>query len=156
MTPDEAVANVEKAFGHVARPRRFIRGTCLCQECLEHDRTLAAHTPATITLAELGNPGWDPVCFASDQAFAYYLPAMIRLAFEPDYYVDQLLFHLNMPGRSDFLDSKQAKVLLDALWALFEAKGDRIAECLDEHDLEQALRRLERPDPAPDRDARVP
>ena len=143
MTPAEAIANLSDAFNTFERPTEFIRGTCYCAECLEHNQTLASHNPETITLAELGNPAWDPMCFASDQAFAYYLPALIRLAFGPDSYLDQLLFHLNTPGRLNILDEKQARALLDALWVLIEIKGEEIAANLDESALEQVLEKLE-------------
>lgn len=139
---EEAIAAARDAFRDVPRPTRFIRGTCACDECLEHDETLASHTPDTITMAELGHPSWDPMCAASDQAFAYYLPAMIRLALEEGYW-DQLLFHLNAPGRVDSLNREQARALLAALWVLAETKLDEIARTLDIYRLEEAIHRLE-------------
>ena len=48
----------------------------------------------------MGNPGWDPICFTSPEGFAYYFPALARLALAPPsaqhgWYADQLLFHLS-------------------------------------------------------------
>ena len=47
--------------------------------------------------------GWDPICFISPEGFAYYLPALIRLALaEPvapyDWYGAQLIGHLSYDG----------------------------------------------------------
>lgn len=143
MTPDEAIAAVQRVFARVPRPEEFIRGTCHCDECLEHDLTLAAHTPASITLEELGNPGWDPMCFASDHAFRYYMPALIRLAFADEYYVDQLLFHLNSPGRVEAMTAPEAQAVQAALWALVENKGQTVLDNLNAQFIEQAIEKLE-------------
>src|SRR5512138_3202270 len=108
-TAAAALAALREAFRDVPRPEgMFIHDTCLCCECQEHNTTLAAHTPGDITLAEFGSPGWDPMCFANEQAFAYYLPAMVRLAFEDTYYMGQLDFHLAIPGRVDALAPRHA------------------------------------------------
>ncbi|MGA1875261.1 MAG: hypothetical protein ACMUIA_06620 [bacterium] len=144
MTPDEIFREVQEAFRDVCRPEEFVRGTCSCDECLEHNQTLAAHTPDNITMNELGNPGWDPMCFANDQAFAYYLPAMVRLAFEEDAYVDQLLFHLNSPGRLEILNDRQERAILDALWLLVDIQAARITWDLDYYSFDEAIKKLER------------
>lgn len=140
---EQALVAVERAFRDALRPREFIRGTCYCQECLEHNRTMAAHTPATISLTELGNPGWDPMCFANEAAFAYFLPAMVRLAFEEPAYIDQLLFHLNCPDRPGPLTPPQAEALLQALRALSEAEEESVVTNLDVSYLKQAMKKLE-------------
>ena len=54
--------------------------------------------------SDLGQCGWDPVCFATDEAKAYLFPAMARFAMAPplwsghDWYGDQFLFHLTSGG----------------------------------------------------------
>ena len=140
MTRDEANANVRAAFEGVARPESFRRGTCGCEECEEHNETMKAHTPGTISLKEVGNAAWDPMCMASDAAFAYFLPGLVRLACETPWYSDQLLFHLNSPGRVEYLNPHQAAALKEALWLLIEtAPGEVDLQLADE-----AIRRLER------------
>ena len=72
-----------------------------CEECEEHDQALLAVDIDTIGLDELGNPGWDPICFASPEGKKYYLPAFIRLSLhtmKDDFYLDQFLFHLEGDG----------------------------------------------------------
>ena len=72
-----------------------------CPECAEHDQTLLAADIDTIGLDELGNPGWDPICFASPEGKKYYLPAFIRLSLDTmkdEFYIEQFLFHLEGDG----------------------------------------------------------
>ena len=146
MSPEEALAALREAFKSVPRPELMIRGTCYCDECVEHNQTLLAHTPETITLKELGNPGWDPICFASDRAFAYYLPAMVRLAFEDAVYIDQLLFHLNCPGRVEGLNQEQAAAARNALWVMVERAGEDADRFYDERLMEEAIGMLDSAD----------
>ena len=72
----EAVA---RAFDDEPRPENFGNYRHCC-ECAEHDKTLRAHSPETIGLDELGKPSWDPMCFATDEGYRYYMPALARLA----------------------------------------------------------------------------
>ncbi len=77
-----------------------------CEECAEHDQTLKNSDVDRIGLDELGNPGWDPICFCSDEGKKYYMPAFIRLSLETvhgDYYLGQLLFHLEGDGEDNAL-----------------------------------------------------
>jgi hypothetical protein len=134
---------VRDAFANVPRPAELGRGTCRCEECAEHEQTLASHTPETITLAELGNPGWDPMCFANDAAFAWYMPAMVRFALTTDLYIDQLCFHLALPSRADALTAEQTGAVRDALWAYVEATPPGELDCCDARAIEDALRKLD-------------
>jgi hypothetical protein len=146
VTPQEALAAVREAFESVPRPELMIRGTCSCCECAEHNLTLLSRTPETITLQELGSPAWDPMCFASDAAFAYYLPAMIRLALEDTIYVDQLSFHLSWEDRVDSMNRQQARAVLDALWVITDRElgdGSEQAYRFDQRLMEEAIRKVE-------------
>ncbi len=72
-----------------------------CEECEEHDQTLLVADIDTIDLGDLGNPGWDPICFAFPEGKKYYLPAFIRLSLGTmmdEFYLDQFLFHLEGDG----------------------------------------------------------
>lgn len=75
-----------------------------CSECAEHDETLVAYDVDSIGREQLGNPGWDPLCFVSAEGLMYYLPALIRLTLETmdtpqERYLDQLLCHLIRDGK---------------------------------------------------------
>jgi hypothetical protein len=108
MTTDAAVlALVDAAFGEVLKPEHFTNFEH-CEECAEHDQTLREHDRATLGLEQLGNPGWDPLCFCSSEGMAYYFPTLARLSLaktaDPwNWYGEQLLFHLLSGGsRNDF------------------------------------------------------
>ena len=78
-----------------------------CSECAEHDETLLRSSIDRISLVELGNPGWDPMCFCSPEGIEYYFPALVRLSLETaendEFYFDQLLFHLECGGKENRL-----------------------------------------------------
>jgi hypothetical protein len=81
-----------------------------CCECAEHDETLLAHDVDSISLQQLGNPGYDPLCFISAEGFLYYMPALVRLTLDTidnprEMYLEQLLFHLIQDGSGNRLVS---------------------------------------------------
>ncbi len=72
-----------------------------CEECAEHDQTLLTHSLDQLGMAQLGNPGWDPLCFCSSEGKRYLMPALVRLSLETvddEFYFEQLLFHLEGAG----------------------------------------------------------
>lgn len=133
-TAAEVLADVRRAFSQVPRPEHFTDYKHCC-ECAEHDATLRAATPDTIGLAELGNPGWDPICFITVAGFQYYLPALARLALAPpgpEYYLDQLLFHLmGPPERLAALSADQRGALRRLLEYVFETHFDDLPSDTD-------------------------
>ncbi len=96
-----------KQLFSVETPEHFVDYSHCC-ECAEHDQTLRAFDVDSIGLEQLGNPGWDPLCFVSVEGLMYYLPAMIRLTVDTMYhpgqtYLEQLLFHLKQDGEDNRL-----------------------------------------------------
>ncbi len=105
MTDAETLTQVREAFASAERPVRFTDRDHCC-ECAEHDDLLRSRDLDSLTVEDVGNPGWDPLCFATDEAFLYYFPALARLALDdPDedhgWYLEQLLFHLTYEGTSN-------------------------------------------------------
>jgi hypothetical protein len=89
----------------IPKPAHFANDRHCC-ECAEHDATLGAHDVDSIGLPQLGNPGWDPLCFASVDGLLYYMRALIRLTLATmdkpqERYVEQLLFHLMRDGNEN-------------------------------------------------------
>lgn len=127
---------IDALFGATAKPEHFTNFRH-CDECREHDETLRAHTRESISLAELGNPGWDPICFVNSiEGFRYYLPALARLSLGrgDGYYLSQFLFHLN-PERISALRETECQALADFLEHLMETMPEEIEENLDSDDL---------------------
>jgi hypothetical protein len=114
-----------------------------CTECAEHDATLQRVTPDTIGLAELGNPGWDPACFMSTEAFIYFLPGLARLALgtAEAYFLDALLCHLR-ERRTGVLSAPQRSALLAFLRALPKSVLAEAAANANAAELTSVMQRL--------------
>jgi hypothetical protein len=106
-----------------------------CCECSEHEQTLSTSNVDSIGLKELGNPGWDPLCFSSAEGLIYYMPALIRLTVDTmdnpgEMYLDQMLFHLIQDGMENRLVSacstEQRTFVADFLEYLIEDHAARI------------------------------
>ena len=100
-TPMDWTHHAKRLF-QMPKPAHFTNDRHCC-ECAEHDATLVAYDVNSIGLEQLGNPGWDPLCFVSPEGFLYYLPALIRLTLDTmekpqERYLDQFLFHLIRDG----------------------------------------------------------
>ena len=108
-----------------------------CCECAEHDQTLLACDIDSIGLEQLGNPGWDPLCFCSPEGFIYYMPALIRLTVDTidnprETYLDQMLFHLIKDGPGNNLvgacNEEQRRFVAEFLEYLMTEHTEAIAE----------------------------
>ena len=145
MTRDEILSEVREHFGDIPRPRMFIRGTCRCEECLEHERVMQSFSPDSLPLGELDNPGWDPICFASDEAYAYLMPGLVRLALEhTDDYIQQFLFHIDDDEHVAALSLAQSLTLVQVLDYLVAHETSALDNNLAADDLNRARKRLER------------
>ena len=97
MTDAEVLQQIQAAC-RIARPERFTNRDHCC-ECADHDDLLRSRDLESLAIEDVGNMGWDPICFATDEAFYYYFPALARLALDaprPDWgwYFYNLVFHL--------------------------------------------------------------
>lgn len=98
----EILEALRQAFVGCQRPKHFTNHTHCC-ECAEHDELLRGRDVDTLRIGDVGNPAFDPICFITPEGFAYYLPALARLALEPlvdshGWYGEQLLFHVRNDG----------------------------------------------------------
>jgi hypothetical protein len=115
-------------------------------ECADHNETLRAFDRDTIGLAQLGNPGWDPMCFVLPEAFQYYFPAMVRLTIDSrglDSYLDQFLFHITYDGENSRyfrnFTKPQRQVTLEVLRYIRANLVESIGEWELESELEEAI-----------------
>jgi hypothetical protein len=99
MDSDAAILElVRKAFSDCSKPEHFTNYEH-CDECQDHDDVLRSRDVETLTIKDVGNSGWDPLCYTSAEGFAYFFPALARLVLaEPTepfgWYGPQLFFHL--------------------------------------------------------------
>ena len=108
-----------------------------CCECAEHDQTLLTFDVDSIGLAELGNPGWDPLCFSSAEGLIYYLPALIRLTLDTmdnpqETYLNQMLFHLIYDGPGNRLFSACSKEQREFVAEFLEYLMEKYCSPIDE------------------------
>ncbi len=113
-----------KLIFNVIKPTHFVNYRHCC-ECAEHDETLSAFDVDSIGLPQLGNPGWDPLCFSSAEGLMYYMPALIRLTLDTidnprEMYLAQMLFHLIQDGISNRLVSACSKEQRNFIAAFLE------------------------------------
>jgi hypothetical protein len=66
MNDDAILSVVAAAFDECQRPKHFTDYTHCC-ECAEHDVLLRSRNRGTLTVADVGNPGWDPLCFVTNE-----------------------------------------------------------------------------------------
>jgi hypothetical protein len=106
MTPSasdvEILRALKETFSSRGRPEHFTN-YLHCEECAEHDQLLISKDLDSLQINDVGNPGWDPICFISAEGFAYYLPALARLTLDEatdefGWYGAQFFSHLIMDG----------------------------------------------------------
>ena len=142
MEKSELIRECYAIFGKYDKPD-FFTNLNHCDECKEHNDTLTSSSRETISLSELGNPGWDPICFINGEGMKYYFPAMVRLALnstnEEDY-LSQFLSHLSSIGLfSEFTEQETEFVqrLLEFIESNFKIL---IENTLSQSNLESAIR----------------
>lgn len=148
MQPDaDILQRIQQAFESCRRPMHFTDHTH-CDECAEHDELLRSRDLQTLRIEDVGNPGNDPICFATSEGFTYYFPALARLALsKPDeeygWYGSVLLFHLVGDGRRNrrFMacTPDQRRIVVQFLKHLVETRAAVVDEHCSADDLVQAL-----------------
>jgi hypothetical protein len=130
-TDQLALDAVRRAFSSCRRPAHFT-DHLHCDECADHDRTLLERTSETVTLADIGNPGWDPICFITPEGFAYYLPGLARLSIEASGYGPQFFLHLISDGprnaRFKHCSPDQRMAVADFLRYFIDTRADELDE----------------------------
>ena len=138
---------IERAFAGMPRPERFTDHPGCC-ECEEHDALLQSRDRETLSIADVGSQAWNPITMATPAAFAYYLPALARLALEPlpadfDWYGYIILFELRWDGprnkRWAACTSSQRAAVAAFLEHLFDTRADAIRMYDCEKELLEAL-----------------
>jgi hypothetical protein len=84
MTDDEVLNILRQAFASVQRPEHFTDHPG-CSECAEHDETLQQRDHDSLSYDDVGSAGWNPITMCQPQAFAYWLPALARIALAPEH-----------------------------------------------------------------------
>jgi len=146
MSSDNSILEiVEAAFIDVAKPEHFTN-YLHCEECEEHDQTLLLHDRETLTVAQVNNQGWDPICFCTPRGKAYYMPSLVRFALAESTekvspYWQQLLFHLEGDGSNNALIAHCTGPQREAIAAFLQHLVEtRASEVERHHSTDELLR----------------
>ena len=71
---------LKEMFAAESRPDEFTDFNH-CEECADHNETLKKYDRYAIPQEDLSNPGWDPICFVTPEAFRYLFPRLCELAY---------------------------------------------------------------------------
>ena len=137
MNDDEAVLSaIDAAFGAVERPTHFHRDLS-DPEAAEHDALLRSRDRESLSFADVGNAGWDPICDALPNGIAYFFPKLARLALAVpanpwDWYAQQLLFHLSYKSDQNafllYCNPKQRAAVAGLLAHIIETRAALLQE----------------------------
>ena len=143
MTDAEVLSVLAVAFAGCERPEHFTNFQHCC-ECAEHDELLRSRDLDTLRIEDVGNPGWDPLCFTSADGLLYYLPALGRLALTEttdtvDWYGPQLHFHLTYDGTKNRIfvaaSLEQRRAVVQLLRHILDSRGELCERCSCRDDL---------------------
>ena len=153
---------IDQAFDGIPKPEHFTDHTH-CDECEEHDQTLRRRTRETLRREDLGNLGWDPITFSSEEGIAYFFPALARFALVPDVWIQhgwygiQLLSHLSYEsGINRFLawcSPRQREAVYALLEHLSDTRMSTIVNTMCEQELQTARSTWQPPNLTFERDA---
>lgn len=136
LTPEDhtILARVRLIFEDCPRPVHFTDFKH-CEECAEHDKTLSTRNLDSLTIEDVGNPGWDPINFAAPEGFVYYLPSLARFVFDDplygySWYGCLFLWHLisDGPGNARYLHCTptQRKAIAELLSHMIETRTGQL------------------------------
>ncbi len=135
----DVLAEIRRAFADVPRPEQFTD----CRQSSDraaHEETLRAHTPDTISLEEVGNAGWDPICFVTIEGFKYFMPGLARLALARGY-IAEFLFQLNDDRIAGFTN-EQWRATLRLLEFIRDEMPDEVEQWMAAHELNDRIQAL--------------
>jgi hypothetical protein len=144
---EEVLALISEAFDRIERPEHFTNHTH-CDECWEHDELLRDRDRDTLAIEDVGSQAWNPITMATPLGFAYYLPALARLALSPmpenhDWYGYIILFELRWNGprneRWEFCSREQRHAVARLLEHLYATREKDVRDYDCENELLDAL-----------------
>lgn len=138
MTDAEILELANSVFGAYVRPQHFTNASHCC-ECAEHDNLLLSRAHGQLRTEDVSNPGWNPICFVTNEAFLYLVPELMRLALQGpehgDWSFPNLLFHLTYEAQSNrylaLFNPAERSVVTDFLRHLSIARSHELENYLE-------------------------
>ena len=147
MSREEIINDAYRAFSIFSRPEHFTN-FAHCEECAEHDETMRSHSLSDIGSNQVGNPGWSPIPFLTEQAYGYVMPRLLELALnnsinnDNDPFVFQYLLALTpLPEhrKLDYFTPEQSTVILNSLYYIRNNMASVIENECCESNLAEAI-----------------
>lgn len=147
MSRDEIINDAYRAFSNFSRPEHFTN-YAHCEECAEHDETMRSCSLSDIGSNQVGNPGWSPIPFLTEQAYGYVMPRLLELALnnsfnnDNDPFVFQYLLALTPSPEHrtlDYFTPEQATVILNSLYYIRDHMATVIENECCESNLVEAI-----------------
>ncbi len=147
MTDEEVLSMLRTAFD-LPRPARFTDHPG-CEECAEHDELLQQRDHETLSYDDVGSGAWNPITMCQPDAFAYWLPALARIALAPEdpqwgWYGEQLFrSELCWDGprnwRWAYCTPEQRRAVATLVEHVIDTRADLVKECDIEYEMLSAL-----------------
>ena len=148
-TAADIVSRAYRAFSSFARPEHFTDHTH-CPECAEHDQTMRSRPLSAIGVVQLGNPGWCPIPFLTEQAYGYVMPRLVELALASsverpgESFVFSFLLALTPAPehrKLDYFTREQTDAVLQSVHYMRDHMQPVVEQACCEEDLVQAIAR---------------
>jgi hypothetical protein len=147
MDKQQIISDAYRVFSSFSRPEHFTNYDH-CEECAEHDETMRECSLSDIGPEQVGNPGWSPIPFLTDDAFGYVLPRLLEMALEnisnsdSDPFVFQYLLALTpLPENRSFsyFTPEQINTVRQSLYYIRDQLGSLVADECCEENLDEAI-----------------
>jgi len=140
---------MRKIFVDAPRPEHFTN-YLHCEECREHDDLLRSKDVGSLSFKDIGNSGWSPVPFMTEEAMRYYFPPLVRVALDPELkgspvnFLSILFFNLGHDNLKKFVlfNNEERKAVLALLNHLKGSLSERFG--YDEDDSKELAPLIEK------------
>ena len=142
------LAQIDRAFGHVARPELFTVADG-DPETMDYEALLSSKDRDSLTLEDINHPGCHPMTECLPPGLAYYFPALARLALvqptDPSNWyasllLDKLRFHEDGNDFYRYCSDEQRGAVAGLLRHILSTRSSDVSESLDPEDFVHCLK----------------
>ena len=140
MGKEQIIERAYASFSNFVRPEHFTNFSH-CEECAEHDETMRSCSLHELGSKHVGNPGWSPIPFLTEQAFGYVFPRLLELSLTEGtnnhgkpFLLQHLLATTPAPEYRNFkaFSSDHVAVVLDSIYYIRDKMSALVQrECCD-------------------------
>lgn len=151
MSTEKIIKDAYRAFSSFSRPKHFTNYKH-CEECAEHDETMRSCSLSELGLRQVGNVGWSPIPFLTEQAYGYVMPRLLELALtngtnaQEEHFIFQYLLALTPEPKNrnlGYFSPEQATVVLESLYYIRGHMAEVVENECCKNDLTAAIAKWE-------------